>query len=1417
MSTILCPNCAHANSSTSKFCNNCGQRLPTSTEIICPNCQTPNPHNLFYCDHCGARLVKENLPTEVESDPDLEEPEQSSVLPADLFSLPTRKPGDTGKLDLNTLPDWLRKGGQEEDEELETEDELPQSSESEEGTLQGSTTDGLPDWLLTDSSADIYQPPSEIFTEAFLQMTEDEPPELSDRKGITDDLNLPDWLTDAVRDTDTLIEKKPTRPQPDEATELPNPFETSTNIPEWLAEVGGLKKDTPPTPEEETDEEIPTVEEWGFSESAYDDTPDWLRDSGDETAEPDVAQKGAVDLSDLQEWGTAVAPSTNLPNWYDELARPTKEKLNHWLLELDGLAEPEFLIEEPEGNSVADRLADWLSEDDESDTIGTDDRKVTGMLTGWLSEFEEDDESDYHSDDKSEDNKVITGMLTGWLTELDDEDEPDFTADAPATDQFASWLEDEDKSDELEFLAEAVEDEEPEPDQFTEWLSDSDESDELDFMAEPPPTGQFTGWLADDDESDELDFLDQAVEDEETEPDQYTEWLSDLDESEELDLIAESPSTGQFTSWLSDEDESEGFDFLDEAIEDEEAQPGQFTEWLSDSGESEQADFLTETPDTGQYTSWQTGEDEPDELDFLDEAVEDEETEPDQNTEWLFDLDESDEPDFLTETPETGQFTGWLAGGDEPDELDLEEEEQEREEEITTGMLTGWLSDLEEEEEEEEKAVTGMLTGWLAELDAEDEASSLEEEEEEEKAVTGMLTGWLTELDAEDEATFQEEDEEEPELEPGMFTAWLTDDDDSVLAEEIMGEEATAESTADSLPDWLDDLEQVSPESAASYDDEVDDLDMDWMVSATGDLFTEEDVFEETADELDLESESETAWPVDSDTFTTDHDWMSELDKLDEEDVAAADESVPLPEPAFEVEEEPEPIQESTPSDTLEEPITGPIAEEEESEAVPDWLTDLRQVEGQDDERKSSLVQEDLPDWLSNMKPSRDTEGSSFPGLGLDVDLSDDFAEIPPELSGADLPDWLQGISTSPKQREGDSASAEYSTDISDWLGSGDGESNKKDASRQLRSILSELPPPRDPKEGLAKADIPEWIDALKPKELTGGSQQPAATSPAPESGPLLGVEGVIEIAPVMAAVHEAHGSPVSQLTITPEQQLQAELLQQLAEGELLLSETAVSPRRRLAWGRVLLYLILLAIMSMVIILDGRFSLVQEDTVPAPTSIAAAQTAVTDAAGQSVLVAFDYTPALEGELAREAEALMAQLAANDSSVIAMSQSAAGTAIAATYTDNPALYIPGEAIGLRQMSACLAEGCNMLFGRSLENDLSQVSLIIVLTGERKSLVNWIEQVGAQTDVPLLAAITQSLEPVAMSYMTSGQLDGIMSHSAALGRYEDTLSAATADPVGQRALNAQVLVQLVLVVLLLLSLIGQMGRAAMSRNR
>ena len=129
MSNIICPNCDQANAHGSKFCNNCGNRLPLSDKITCPNCQTPNAASLFYCDNCGARLVKENLPTEVEPDSEAdEETEQTSIRPSDLFALPTRKPGDTGKLDPGIVPDWLRTGKRESDQQADSLDTGDDSS-----------------------------------------------------------------------------------------------------------------------------------------------------------------------------------------------------------------------------------------------------------------------------------------------------------------------------------------------------------------------------------------------------------------------------------------------------------------------------------------------------------------------------------------------------------------------------------------------------------------------------------------------------------------------------------------------------------------------------------------------------------------------------------------------------------------------------------------------------------------------------------------------------------------------------------------------------------------------------------------------------------------------------------------------------------------------------------------------------------------------------------------------------------------------------------------------------------------------------------------------------------------------------------------------------------------------------------------
>jgi hypothetical protein len=202
--------------------------------------------------------------------------------------------------------------------------------------------------------------------------------------------------------------------------------------------------------------------------------------------------------------------------------------------------------------------------------------------------------------------------------------------------------------------------------------------------------------------------------------------------------------------------------------------------------------------------------------------------------------------------------------------------------------------------------------------------------------------------------------------------------------------------------------------------------------------------------------------------------------------------------------------------------------------------------------------------------------------------------------------------------------------------------------------------------------------------------------------------------------------------------------------------------------------------------------------------------AVQNAAQQPVLLAVEFTPAMAGELGVQAEMLVDQLLANGSEVVTVSQYAAGTAVAQTLAPNqPSLgLIPGESIGLRQLGACLPD-CAALNGNNLGSELQQtlgdVGLIIVLTGERDSLVNWLEQVGSQHDIPMMAGVTQSLGPVAAPYLNSGQLQGVIAGMPDTAVYQQLLQSSPSESVTSY-LSAQTLAQLLAAALLLVGGLG-----------
>lgn len=61
--SVNCPSCNHANSSGTRFCQQCGHNLtqpqkePQGTERICVDCGKSFPANSKFCPHCGSNLV----------------------------------------------------------------------------------------------------------------------------------------------------------------------------------------------------------------------------------------------------------------------------------------------------------------------------------------------------------------------------------------------------------------------------------------------------------------------------------------------------------------------------------------------------------------------------------------------------------------------------------------------------------------------------------------------------------------------------------------------------------------------------------------------------------------------------------------------------------------------------------------------------------------------------------------------------------------------------------------------------------------------------------------------------------------------------------------------------------------------------------------------------------------------------------------------------------------------------------------------------------------------------------------------------------------------------------------------------------------------------------------------------------------
>ncbi len=174
-------------------------------------------------------------------------------------------------------------------------------------------------------------------------------------------------------------------------------------------------------------------------------------------------------------------------------------------------------------------------------------------------------------------------------------------------------------------------------------------------------------------------------------------------------------------------------------------------------------------------------------------------------------------------------------------------------------------------------------------------------------------------------------------------------------------------------------------------------------------------------------------------------------------------------------------------------------------------------------------------------------------------------------------------------------------------------------------------------------------------------------------------------------------------------------------------------------------------------------------------------------ANAPVLIAFDYDPALAGELEAVAAPLIDQLQSKGVRLTIVSTSPTGPALAERFLQNTLLvnshqykageqyvnlgYIAGGPAGISffasQPSIAMpvtTSGHSAWGTAPLEGvtKLSEFAAVMILTDDADTARNWVEQAGLYLGkAPMIMVISAQAEPMIRPYFDSGQLKGIVS--------------------------------------------------------
>lgn len=280
------------------------------------------------------------------------------------------------------------------------------------------------------------------------------------------------------------------------------------------------------------------------------------------------------------------------------------------------------------------------------------------------------------------------------------------------------------------------------------------------------------------------------------------------------------------------------------------------------------------------------------------------------------------------------------------------------------------------------------------------------------------------------------------------------------------------------------------------------------------------------------------------------------------------------------------------------------------------------------------------------------------------------------------------------------------------------------------------------------------------------------------------------------------------------------------------------------------IYLVILATILSVLILRPPFG----DT-PAPSSpgvTAFYQSIEAVPFDRPILVVYDWDAGRSAEMSVMSRAIMHHIGSRHLSFVTVSTVPQGPGFAQQYTDilesEPTFgyqygtdylvlgYLPGSEAALRTLvgnfKAVLpldyvnsrpVDSYQLTAGGAL-NKIEDFALIVDLAGSEAEMRNWIEQVASRTNVPIVAAVPQGLEPLARPYLgvPRAGLQAVVTGTTGAYAYARQLEAngrgsAFTDAVNLTArLNAQSIAALLVTLVIVVSLLIYGARRILRRG-